>query len=617
MPKWGLDMPQQESAPWGIPADWLRPAKTITDPVHGDIHLNVLERAFLDTAPLQRLRRVRQLGATHLVYPGASHSRLSHSLGAVRAAQNLLDAVIDNRSGPHHRKRDLFHEWSDDEYPRKLAEVTVLARLGALLHDMCHVPYGHSVEDDLKILKAHDRNQARFNALWDQLPTHLVEMLDDADPCFVSDLHGLIMSKDKDGKNLAPADFRYPFVADIVGNTICADLIDYLERDHLYSGLPASFGHRFADDFFVSPADDTYYPQRMVVGISRGGHERADVVTELLKYLRYRYELSERVLTHHAKLAADAMIGKILELWHDELWVRRATKAHPDIEIAYEDASAARAAVRNTAGEDAVRKIDRAVRRKMETRFIQHGDDGLLEWLLDWSAGPTSGRRHAIHRLTYAVQNRELFKPIGRADDNHARGLREEIFQKFGKDPAERRTLEQAAARFAGFNEKWQLVVWLPEPKMRLKVAKVLVERNGQISPLDTLGYERAREIYESHRNLWAISVFAHESPDSTDRVRAALAFLSRHLGVTFRTRGGAVVPSIADLAIESVAKQYDLQLSQRQELREAAIDAEDQGALGLAAHGGEATFADWRTGIEQIALENNLVAETTSPPTI
>jgi HD superfamily phosphohydrolase len=108
---------------------------------------------------------------------------------------------------------------------------------------------------------------------------------------------------------------RYQFVTDVVGNTICADLLDYLRRDHLFTGLPLAVGSRYLASFYVTPkANEPYYPQRMVLRITRDGRERVDVVTELLKHLRYRYELSERALVHHAKLAADAMIGKAIEM---------------------------------------------------------------------------------------------------------------------------------------------------------------------------------------------------------------------------------------------------------------------------------------------------------------
>src|SRR5260221_1176571 len=170
MPKWGLTPEQRRASPWGLLEDDLSPSKTITDPVHGDIYITRLEKKFLDSPPLQRLRRVRQLGTTYLVYPGASHTRLSHSLGALRSAQDLLDAVIEQRHGPHPAP-DVFSQWAADPatYNKKVAEATVLARLGALLHDMCHVPFGHSVEDDIGLLQPHDANTERFERLWAQL----------------------------------------------------------------------------------------------------------------------------------------------------------------------------------------------------------------------------------------------------------------------------------------------------------------------------------------------------------------------------------------------------------------------------------------------------------------
>jgi uncharacterized protein len=179
MPKWGLTVEQRRTKPWGLPESALEAAKTITDPVHGDIFINQLEARLLNSAPLQRLRRVRQLGTSHLVYPGATHSRFSHALGTLRAAQDLLDAVVAGLSGPRPAYDSLLAEWQREgttlgpdgaggptAFDRKLAEATVLARLGGLLHDLCHVPLGHTIEDDLGVLKSHDANTERFERLW-------------------------------------------------------------------------------------------------------------------------------------------------------------------------------------------------------------------------------------------------------------------------------------------------------------------------------------------------------------------------------------------------------------------------------------------------------------------
>jgi uncharacterized protein len=157
MPPWGLTKEMRETEPWGLAAKSLTTKKVITDPIHGDIFITDLERRVIDSPPFQRLRRVRQLGMTHLVYPGATHNRFAHSLGSLAMAQGLMDAVIDQQLGPHPHDLDLFAEWraelaygtnafNPDEYNRRLGEATILARLGALLHDFTHIPFGHSLE---------------------------------------------------------------------------------------------------------------------------------------------------------------------------------------------------------------------------------------------------------------------------------------------------------------------------------------------------------------------------------------------------------------------------------------------------------------------------------------
>jgi HD superfamily phosphohydrolase len=189
----------RRTEPWGLAESWLQPGKVVTDPVHGDIYLTELELTIIDSPAFQRLRKIRQLGTTHLVYPGATHSRFSHSLGALRVVQDLMDIVVDQRSA-RNPPRDLFRQWEiecglrnagnqeeftyDVEAARKfdrwVAEAIILARLGGLLHDLCHVPYGHSIEDELLILLPHDKNESRFERLWCQLPASAREAMQKA-----------------------------------------------------------------------------------------------------------------------------------------------------------------------------------------------------------------------------------------------------------------------------------------------------------------------------------------------------------------------------------------------------------------------------------------------------
>lgn len=96
----------------------------VRDPIHGFIDLRPVEAALVDTRAFQRLRRVKQLGLTHLVYPGAEHSRFAHSLGACHVAGMLTESL--QRAG-----------WKGD---------AGLVRVAALLHDLGHPPFSHAGE---------------------------------------------------------------------------------------------------------------------------------------------------------------------------------------------------------------------------------------------------------------------------------------------------------------------------------------------------------------------------------------------------------------------------------------------------------------------------------------
>jgi HD superfamily phosphohydrolase len=560
LPTWGLSQEDRDRKPWGLAPEILGPGKVTTDPVHGDVHLTFLEQALADTEPFQRLRRVRQLGTTHLVYPGATHTRFSHSLGALRVVQDLLDDVLTQREGLHPVVPDLFSQWfSEDEDGAgdAVAEAVVLARLGALLHDLGHVPFGHSVEDDLGLLEKHDENETRFRRQWTVMERTVRartksefgrEVADTLDTLFrregalFAELRPLIVSK---GPGVvAIEDREYPFVSDLVGNTICADLLDYLLRDHMFTGLPASLGKRFTSAFFVVPKGRGPFSRRLALSIVRGGHERPDVVSELLKALRYRYELSERALVHHAKLVGDAMIGKLLELYEMALWLEEAQEA-----VAAVDNHGALLADRNlqplreAVGQSDRRlaaAADRRVRNRLEELMGRHGDDGLLEVVAAADAAPSvlhtgAARVDELRRdaanLARAYLRRDLFAVAGRVGVEAASA--DALFNKFGQ-ASKRVALQEGAQRFAELGGEPQVLIWLPDPDMRLKLAEVLVDDGLHINTF--VDYERARggrgsEIYDAHKRLWGLWVFVRRDVDERKQ-EEVLAYLAGELGV-------------------------------------------------------------------------------------
>jgi HD superfamily phosphohydrolase len=103
----------------------------VRDLLWKNIRLEPAAARVVDAPAFQRLRYVRQLGHAFLVYPGATHSRFEHALGAYHLARRALGGLAE--------RGDLEGFGPDD---------ALLIRLGALLHDIGHYPFSHALEED-------------------------------------------------------------------------------------------------------------------------------------------------------------------------------------------------------------------------------------------------------------------------------------------------------------------------------------------------------------------------------------------------------------------------------------------------------------------------------------
>lgn len=164
--------------------------KLIRDSVHGNLYLNDFEIKLLDTPQMQRLRRIKQLGFTYLVYPGANHSRFEHSIGTLHIASQIADNIgLDD-----HEKQ--------------------LVRSAALLHDVGHGPFSHVSERVLDSPHEYLTSRViRESSLFDILS-------ENSDPNEVIDLIN--------GNGL---------LGQIISGELDADRMDYLIRDSHYTGV--------------------------------------------------------------------------------------------------------------------------------------------------------------------------------------------------------------------------------------------------------------------------------------------------------------------------------------------------------------------------------------------
>jgi HD superfamily phosphohydrolase len=171
--------------------------KIINDPVYGFI--SIPDELIFDVLAhpyMQRLRRIMQLGLSHLVYPGALHTRFHHVLGAMHL-MSLAIATI-RRKG---------HEITVDEERAAL--------LAILLHDIGHGPFSHALEYDIVSGVSHEVISGYF-----------IERLTEE---FGSDL--------KNAHAIFKNQYTKPFLYQLVSSQLDMDRLDYLNRDSFYSGV--------------------------------------------------------------------------------------------------------------------------------------------------------------------------------------------------------------------------------------------------------------------------------------------------------------------------------------------------------------------------------------------
>src|SRR5690242_13255610 len=113
----------------------------VRDVIHGFVRFNNLEKRLIDSAPFQRLRGIHQLAMCYQVYPGATHKRFEHSLGAMEVADRIFRAVFDVAVPDAVRERI-----ADELEPRRKENWRQVVRVAALLHDIGHLPFSHAAE---------------------------------------------------------------------------------------------------------------------------------------------------------------------------------------------------------------------------------------------------------------------------------------------------------------------------------------------------------------------------------------------------------------------------------------------------------------------------------------
>jgi len=462
-------------------------AKTIRIAVTGDVHITPLELSIIDTPSFQRLRGIRQLGTVCHVYPTALHTRFDHSLGTLAMAECMLQAIENNPGSENSDQREIN--------PTQ----RILTRLYALLHDITHVPFGHTIEDELLLVTRHDENPPRI--------LHFIGPGSDIGRLITGKLGkegldrllSIYLWEDNENVryerfNFEPPDAQWEkvkdwlhkdslpyddnFIHDIVSNTVCADLLDYLQRDNYFCNLGVSLEYRFLNFLYLHrPNNGNHLRNRRVfvrLWKNRQRVPRRDTLSDLTRLLETRYLIAERAYFHHTKIISGAMLGR----------------ANQESLILGQPGS----------------KSD-------ETVLYDHTDDTLVRDVA------VAAKSHGSD-IGELVRNRKLYKIIhffGDADfsgpqsHDHANSMKPRALNILG-DPQKRRKWEDLVASQVGA-KPGEILVYAPPEKMNNKVAQMNVLWKGVEHKLSDIDDEiikpRLEQILEAHRKLWNIYLIA------------------------------------------------------------------------------------------------------------
>ncbi len=279
---------------WGVP-ELETPSSVIR--ISPDINVPITQRVkrIIDTPAFRRLSRISQLGMVAFVYPGATHTRMEHSLGVYRNAIEFLQRLA-----------------GDDALGRVLCEYDVkLFLVAALLHDVGHWPFCHAIEDLRQVgIPRHESLARRLitqgeiaNVLkedWQLIPEDVANLL--APPSFVPPTPPLedTQNSHSNGNSALDGDSTLALLQSMLSGPIDIDKLDYLERDSLHAGVP--YGRNFDRNRLVSSLCIDSIKNRLAIT------DKGRTAAEMMVFARY--VMFSEVYWHHAVRSATAMLQR-------------------------------------------------------------------------------------------------------------------------------------------------------------------------------------------------------------------------------------------------------------------------------------------------------------------
>lgn len=244
----------------------MKEEKVFKDPVHKYIYVqDKIIWDLINTKEFQRLRRIRQLGTSYLTFHGAEHSRFSHSLGVYEITRKIISLF----------ERHGYADWPSDE--------RLLCLCAALLHDIGHGPFSHSIE------KAFRMNHEDWSCRIVLGDSEVNRVLVKADPSFPQKVADIICKT-----------YENELVVSLISSQLDADRMDYLLRDAYFTGV--NYG-----TFDLERILRMIRPHEGHLVIKESGMHAVE------DYLMSRYQMYWQVYFHPVTRSGEILLDKIFQ----------------------------------------------------------------------------------------------------------------------------------------------------------------------------------------------------------------------------------------------------------------------------------------------------------------
>lgn len=261
------------------------------DPIHGFISVTPLENKIINSYPFQRLRNIKQLAMTYLVFHGAEHTRFGHSLGVMQLVTKAFQSVIEKKS-------DFINEEKKEWYQQIL-------RLIALTHDLGHAPFSHASEAVFSEGLQHEAFTEKIIK-----ETCIAEIILEIGATFKDkfgesfDITPELICDIYMGRNPGE-NSEFTFLKSFMDSELDCDKMDYLLRDSLFCGV--NYG-KFDLERLISSLtvyiQDSGTPR---LAINKGG------VQAFEEFVLARYFMFVQVYFHRVRRFFDIMFATALK----------------------------------------------------------------------------------------------------------------------------------------------------------------------------------------------------------------------------------------------------------------------------------------------------------------